>query len=243
MHGWRSLLFIILYGGSVTAFAADWHVQSGPQRTVMIELYTSEGCNSCPPAERFLNSLADNPRLWQTYIPLAFHVDYWDYLGWRDRFARPAYSQRQRDYARVLRARTVYTPEFFVNGKEWRRSLFAGMPAIPADETGVLKLSLQHTQLSASFVSAQGNPGPLQLHVALLGMGLTSEIRAGENAGRHSEHEFVVLAHAQINSENAHWQTSLPNVTDIRPTRRALVAWVSAPGNPAPLQATGGLLP
>ena len=242
MHGWRSLLCLILYGGSVTVFAADWHAQSGPQRTVMIELYTSEGCNSCPPAERFLNSLVDNSRLWQTYIPLAFHVDYWDYLGWRDRFAKSAYSQRQREYARVLHARTVYTPEFFVNGKEWRRSLFAGMPATSAEDAGVLKLNLQQTQLTASY-SAHANQGPLQLHLAILGMGLTSDIHAGENAGRHSVHEFVVLTHTQLVSENAHWQTTLPAVTDIKPARKALVAWVSAAGNPSPLQATGGFLP
>jgi hypothetical protein len=75
--------------------------QSGPARVGLLELYTSEGCSSCPPAESWLSGLAGNDALWKDVVPVAFHVDYWDYLGWRDVFASSAFSERQRDYASV----------------------------------------------------------------------------------------------------------------------------------------------
>ena len=81
--------------------------RSGVQQTGLLELYTSEGCSSCPPADRWLSSLKDDDGLWQELIPVAFHVDYWDYLGWRDRFAARDFSQRQRRYAAEQSMRTV----------------------------------------------------------------------------------------------------------------------------------------
>ena len=243
MTAWRGVLLAVLCSHSAWAFAAELNLQSGPQQTVMIELYTSEGCNSCPPAESFLNDLADHAQLWTTYIPLAFHVDYWDYLGWRDRFASAAYSQRQHTYGKVLRASTIYTPEFFVNGKEWRRGFFGGLPKVTAATVGVLKVSVRDNQLMASFSPRQNDTSTLQLNVSLLGMSLASDIRAGENAGRRTTHQFVVLAHSQVTSDKLQWQTSLPQIHDQQPGRKALVVWVSEPGNPAPLQATGGFIP
>lgn len=94
----------------------------------LVELYTSEGCSSCPPADRWLSGLLTSPHLWGSIIPIAFHVSYWDYLGWHDSFALDEYSQRQRAYANLGKT-GVYTPGFFVNGQEWRgffeRSAFA----------------------------------------------------------------------------------------------------------------------
>src|SRR5687768_10063986 len=73
--------------------------QSGPNRTALLELYTSEGCSSCPPAEAWLSRVKSDARLWKEFVPVAFHVDYWDYLGWRDPFGMANYSERQRAYA------------------------------------------------------------------------------------------------------------------------------------------------
>jgi len=243
MSLWRGIFLALLCGCSGSVVAGDLTLQSGPQQTVMIELYTSEGCNSCPPAEKFVNGLVDNDQLWTTYIPLAFHVDYWDYLGWRDRFATAANSQRQRSYGKVLQARTIYTPEFFVNGEEWRRGIFGGMPAASNDKVGILRVLSQSGQLVVSFMPQHSYRTPLQLHVAILGMGLTSDIRAGENAGRHTTHQFVVLAHTQITSDKLRWELALPRIRHDQPGRKALVVWVSEPENPTPLQATGGFLP
>jgi len=243
MSVWRGIFISVLCVGWSAAFAAEQVLQSGPQRTTMIELYTSEGCNSCPPAEHFLNSLTDDKRLWKTYIPLALHVDYWDYLGWRDHYATAANSERQRTYGKLLQARTIYTPEFIVNGKEWRRGFFGGLPATTSEQAGVLRVVRQDRQLSVSYLPESPGPSSLQLHVAVLGMGLNSDIRAGENAGRRTTHQFVLLSHTQLVSDKHAWQTVIPPVGNFRPARKALVVWVSEPGNPTPLQATGGFLP
>ena len=90
--------------------------QSGTNRTVLLELYTSEGCSSCPPAEAWFSRLKSNPRLWKDFVPVAFHVDYWDYLGWRDTLASPEKSQRQYDYAKARGDMDVYTPQAIVDG-------------------------------------------------------------------------------------------------------------------------------
>ncbi|MCW9023236.1 MAG: DUF1223 domain-containing protein [Gammaproteobacteria bacterium] len=95
-------------------------LSSGPTQTSLIELYTSEGCSSCPPAERFLNKLQHHKQLWTQYVPLAFHVDYWDYIGWEDKYAHPAFTKRQSAYARQKNLKTIYTPAFVVNGQSWR---------------------------------------------------------------------------------------------------------------------------
>lgn len=242
MKQWTSTFISLLCITSSGAFAADQIFQSGPQQTTMVELYTSEGCNSCPPAESFLNGLADNKQLWKTFIPLAFHVDYWDYLGWQDKFASAANTRRQQTYGKVLHARTIYTPEFFVNGKEWRRGFFSNLP-ISSEKVGVLRVVRQDKQLNVSFEPERPMAAPLQLHVAVIGMGLKSDIGAGENAGRHTVHQFVVLAHKQLMNGKLQWQTSLPTATRLQPRRQGLVVWVSTPDSPAPLQATGGLLP
>jgi hypothetical protein len=81
---------------------------------VVIELYTSQGCSSCPPADDFVAMLAADPRL----LPLALHVDYWDYIGWADRFAAPQFTDRQRDYARAIGSRTIYTPQLIIGGQD-----------------------------------------------------------------------------------------------------------------------------
>ncbi|MCK5360690.1 MAG: DUF1223 domain-containing protein, partial [Gammaproteobacteria bacterium] len=81
-----SILLPLLLAGSAfitTAYAEEKHFSSGEGKVNLVELYTSEGCSSCPPAEKWMNNLKDDPRLWQHFVPLAFHVDYWDYIGWK----------------------------------------------------------------------------------------------------------------------------------------------------------------
>ena len=97
-------------------------------------------------------------------------------------------------------------------------------------------------RLSATFAPQHSYTLPLQLHIALLGMDLPSDIRAGENAGRHTTHQFVVLAHTQVTSDQLHWQTTLPQIGKLQSKRAALVVWVSAPNDPTPLQATGAYI-
>ena len=94
--------------------------QSSESQVSLVELFTSEGCSSCPPAEKWLSDLKAAPGLWKHFVPVAFHVDYWDYLGWRDPWASKAFSDRQRAYAQLWRGDSIYTPGFVLNGQEWR---------------------------------------------------------------------------------------------------------------------------
>ncbi len=91
-------LFCLLASSALGA--APLQFTSPETRVTLLELYTSEGCSSCPPADRWLSGLRDDPRLWREVVPVAFHVDYWDAIGWPDRFASAAHSERQRTYAR-----------------------------------------------------------------------------------------------------------------------------------------------
>src|SRR5574339_14875 len=104
------LLFLCLTANLMSAGPIQFH--SSTNRTALLELYTSEGCSSCPPAEAWLSRLKSDARLWKDFVPVAFHVDYWDYLGWRDPFGAAEYSERQRGYAAQWKSRSVYTPGF-----------------------------------------------------------------------------------------------------------------------------------
>src|SRR5215470_17138375 len=94
--------------------------QSSENQVSLLELFTSEGCSSCPPAEKWVSGLKAAPGLWKQFVPVAFHVDYWDYLGWRDPWASKAFSDRQRAYAQVWGGDSIYAPGFVLNGQEWR---------------------------------------------------------------------------------------------------------------------------
>jgi hypothetical protein len=235
-----TLLLLMLLG---TAAGAEWRIASGPERAVMIELFTSEGCSSCPPAEAFLNRFADNPRLWKSFIPLAFHVDYWDYLGWQDRYALADNAVRQRRYARLGHVRGVYTPGFLVNGRGWRPGWFGNEPPGDTTRAGQLSVAVANGRLTARYDAGTAQPAPLQLHLAVLGMGLQTAIRAGENAGRHSRHDFVVLDHQRLAGDGSQWSGVLPQVRRLGAGRLALVAWLQRAGDPTPVQAVGGYLP
>jgi hypothetical protein len=197
----------------------------------LIELFSSEGCSSCPPAEAWMSKLQGSPRLWSDLFPVAFHVDYWDGLGWPDRFAKPLYTERQRDYAQRLRQDSVYTPEFVVNGREWRRSfLGADLPSSDNGLGGALTFS---TQVEAKTVSAVYQPASstlaYTLNVALLGFHVTTDVKAGENGGRHLQHDFVVLAFASkpmvAQTGGLEGRLALTSSTD--DALGAVVAWVS----------------
>jgi hypothetical protein len=220
--------------------AAPLLLDSGARQVTLLELYTSQGCSSCPPAERWLNKLVDDDDLWAEIVPLAFHVDYWDYIGWQDPYAAAAYGERQRDYARAGRSSTVYTPGFFANGREWRGWTFGLGPRRSDRQPGKLVAAIDAGRIRAGFPAADG---PLELHVALLGFGIETAVERGENRGRKLPQEFVVLAHTAHASDTGQWQVELPRDGAGQAQRYGIALWVSTPDNPAPLQATGGWLP
>jgi len=218
--------------------------ESGEKQSTLIELFTSEGCSSCPPAEKWLSALKSNQDLWKKIVPVAFHVDYWDRLGWRDRFAKPEFTSGQQRYAAAWGGDSVYTPAFVVNGKEWRSWFVGNMTPASSTKVGVLRLSLGGDgKLSARYVPEAKQPRGLALNVALLGNNLDSDVKRGENSGRKLRHDFVVLDLIKIemaNESNA-WTGSivLPmRAGDDKPN--ALAAWITE--NENPIQATGGWL-
>ncbi len=243
----RGALWVLL----VAAFgmpAAATRYQSPDAQVSVLELYTSHGCSSCPPADAWLSKLADRPGLWRDFIPLAWHVDYWDDLGWPDRFASRAFSERQRQYARQAHLSTVYTPGFVLRGEEWR-GWFRRRPPALASEALVGKLSLElRDDLHARILFTPREPtqpSRLTVHLAILGFGLATDVGGGENRGRRLEEDFVVLGYrsARNSSALAEWDLALPQVIPARTTRRAIAAWVSVDTDPTPRQAIGGWLP
>jgi hypothetical protein len=185
-------------------------------------------------------NIIDNDSLWTSIVPMAFHVDYWDYIGWQDIYATPEHGERQRDYARAGKVRTVYTPGLFANGREWRGWTLRLSPRASDREPGNLAVVISDRQLVATFPATTA---PLELHVALLGSGLETRVERGENRNRTLAQEFVVLAHATHASPTGHWKVPVPQRAHAGASRYGIAVWVSEAGNPSPLQATGGWLP
>ena len=236
-----SFIFYILLLSSL--HAETLYFESGVKLSTLIELYTSEGCSSCPPAEAYLNKLKNYNELWKKWVPVAFHVDYWDYIGWKDPFATKEFGLRQSLYASLKRASTVYTPAFMVNGSSWRPGLF--FKSLPKENStvGNLKVSIKNKKVHASYKQITKSTFPLRLNVAVLGMNLISRIERGENEGRTAQHEFVVVGFNTTESNNLEWNMNLPELHYTKAEKYALAVWVSEVNNPTPLQVVGGLLP
>jgi hypothetical protein len=239
----RTFLFLLM--SAVVARAEPLHFASGARQTALVELYTSEGCSSCPPAERWLAGLSDDPGLWQDFVPVAFHVNYWDNLGWPDRFASHQFTQRQYALAATWASSSVYTPCFVRDGAEWHPST---APAASDKVTGLLVANYDQAsgQCRVKFLPVEKPPGNYEVHVALLGGGLASNVTAGENAGETLRHEFtaLVLADAPMKPGGAATaELTLPQPGAKDAARHALAIWVTRRGELAPIQATGGWLP
>jgi len=179
-------------------------VKSPVNRVAFLELYTSEGCSSCPPADRFLSALKTADISDKQLIPVAFHVTYWDYIGWKDPFADKQYDQRQRELAHKSRKKSVYTPQFMLSGKDYRT--YANF------NEDVNKLTSQKAtvdlELSAQILSGAGINEQLQLnlktdissseikevgfYLVVIENNLVSEVKDGENDGKRLQHDYVV---------------------------------------------------
>ena len=232
----RYLLLLSLL--AVTA-AATQKFSSGENRTHLIELYSSEGCSSCPPAEQWLGGLRDASGLWRDFVPVAFHVDYWDRLGWRDRFASREFTARQYAWSGQWGNDTVYTPGFVLDGTEWRSASGRLPPSVSVDKAGLL--SVEYTKAGACRV-AFAPAGDYEVHAALLGGGITSCVKAGENEGRTLRHEFVALALKSARLTAGGAEFNLPRSTDKSVARQGIAVWITRRGELVPLQATGGWL-
>ena len=174
--------------------AASAQVQAEP--VVVVELYTSQGCSSCPPADEFLAMLASDPRI----LPLALHVDYWDYIGWEDKFAMAQFTTRQKSYAHAIGSRTIYTPQLIIGGADriegfspdetadrLRDHLKAGTPV-------TLTVTRQGDKL---VIRAEADPPltePVRVQLVRYMPAETVKIERGENAGKTITYHNIVTS-------------------------------------------------
>lgn len=224
-------------------------LESGSKPATVLELYTSQGCSSCPPAERWLSSFVDHPSLWEDIIPINFHVDYWDYLGWKDPFGMAGFSERQRQYRQLGHSRNVATPGFVVNGKGWNGWFRKkGVPNKPSLVNVTLKAVIDKKMASIAF-EREGNK-KTRVHVAILGFGIKIPIKYGENRGLELTHDFVVIGYDSrlLQGINGDFSADmlLPAINNesmkAAVKRRSVVVWVSEQSDVAPIQAVAGWL-
>jgi hypothetical protein len=183
--------------------------KKSPAHTVaLLELYTSEGCSSCPSADKFVSGMhlggggstvpASLTGLsLDQVVPLSLHVDYWDYIGWKDSFGKHLFTERQNQLAKNAGSHTIYTPEIFVGGRElrdWQDDLPTTVKRVNA-RPAQANITIRMGKLSGGSVPVEVNanaPQGSKLYVALYQNDLVTEVRTGENRGATLKHDYVV---------------------------------------------------
>lgn len=201
---WIALCTALGASAPAAVAGAGCEARAAGERVALVELFTSEGCSSCPPADRWV---ADLPRAGfgpQSVVALAYHVDYWDQIGWRDRFGQPAFSARQREIAQRSGTGWVYTPQILFNGADFRPSgehhaLARALERVRTTPARVA-IELHRTPTAASPPAFDAHlrvllgldPRSVRAYVALFENGLSTDVRAGENRGAKLQHDYVV---------------------------------------------------
>jgi hypothetical protein len=219
---------------------------SGSNRIAVVELYTSEGCSSCPPADRWLSALSVSSGLGpDKVLPLAFHVDYWDYIGWKDPFADPRFTRRQEVIAVRNRQRSLYTPQVVVDSTDWRqwwepRPFLSQVTQVNQQAApltvqlqadwrpkaqGVVQFSTEVMPVSSAQVGDRST-----LHIAVFEHQLETDVKRGENAGKTLRHDAVVRAWQDVGSVRSgkaeYRAQSVKIPPDIKPTNMGVAALV-----------------
>jgi hypothetical protein len=204
----------VLFSTFQQAVATECSAKSGATTMPLLELYTSEGCSSCPPADKWLSGIKSDK-----LTPLAFHVDYWNYIGWKDKFSKAEYSDRQRQISARSGAGFVYTPQFVMNGQDfrgWDNSRLnqivqsskkiasrANLSLDVVQENG--KITLKTSAQLTNPADGQNKIKDTDVFVAIYENKLVSQVKAGENSGRELKHDYVVrefFGAYQINNKN-----------------------------------------
>ena len=192
------VLFCVSLGAACAATAASsCQATRSTTAPTVVELYTSEGCSSCPPADRWLSTLKGKPDV----LALAFHVNYWDRLGWPDRFASAEITARQHELARLAGSRQVYTPQVVANGQDWRD--WRDWPKLPAHSVNSatpvsLTLSREGDTVTAQVAATRAPSTQLSGYWAVVEDQHVSRVRAGENAGETLRHDHVVRLYKPV---------------------------------------------
>lgn len=224
-------------------------VKSGSATAALVELYTSEGCSSCPPADRQLSELKNGLGKDAAVVPLSMHVTYWDDIGWKDVFAQKTFDQRQSDLVAARHSRVVYTPQFFVNGNElraWRGNLpevIRRTNAVPAPVAITLKTTPNASgsvTLDAAVNAKDGAAVDGDLYVAISENGLVSNVLRGENRGATLHHDGTVrqwYGPIRLSQGRAQFHREVTLPANWRRDRLQAVAFVQAPNEGSVLQA------
>lgn len=220
------LLALAAASAAAPALAQSCEARSGAQPPAVVELYTSEGCSSCPPADRWLSQLkagGANP-----VLALSFHVNYWNHLGWRDPFATPETTARQYRLKEAMGGPYVYTPQVVLNGRDhrgWSGQRAGDLAGLPAATAPALRLSRQGSVVTAEVAPAptsagRAAAGEMAGYWAVLQDGLMSKVTRGENAGENLRHDHVVTRYQPVPAWNAarggSHQLTLPSGTSSR---------------------------
>ena len=228
--------------------AAPKGADAGPSEPVaVVELFTSEGCSSCPPADALLGELAKDGRA--GLFPLAFHVDYWDRLGWADPYAGAAATARQYAYAKAFGSTQVYTPQMVVNGRnefvgsDRPRAAAAIKSALKQPAAATVDLTAKRDGRTLTITYAVKAPAGSVLTLAAAERGLETKVRRGENAGRTLRHENVVRAFATVPlPANGTGRATLDLPADATPANVTVVGYAQSPDTMAVLGASAAPL-
>lgn len=242
----KILLLSFLSLGSL--FAQNFTFESNDRKVNIIELYTSQGCSSCPPADKWLSKLKNHPKLFSDFIPMAFHITYWDFIGWKDIFATKLNDNRQAYYSnKVWKKKSVYTPQFIIDSKEYRKWFSdQSFPTFENIYGGKLKIKLNNNDnnLKLSYYNKNIKDEKVYLNIAILGFDYNISINSGENEDKVLEHDFVVIEHIQkfanIKNNNLNFESKLfPFKKEKR--KYAIAVWINTYDSNI-LQAIGGYI-
>jgi len=221
------LVFICLQGSSQSQAQVHSDENKSTESFAVVELFTSEGCSSCPPADKLLGEIVANAREnKEPVFALAFHVDYWDYIGWKDAYAKKAFSERQQRYAQTFRSNRIYTPQMVINGTE--EFVGSNRAKARANIESALKKSADFTL----FLEKSGSKGSNQLEIeynlsklpedavlnlALVERGLVQNIKRGENSGMKLHHENVVrsFSSSELKKQTGRITLKLPSSVNL----------------------------
>jgi hypothetical protein len=234
-----AVLLLALCAASPAA-AGQCKAQSGPHTAALVELYTSEGCSSCPPADRWLSSLGSRGHAPGSVVPIALHVDYWDYIGWKDPYAKREFSLRQRKLTQLQRLALVYTPQVMLQGSDfraWGRPAFdeavARINARPAAARIRLEIAARDREgLRVRALAELLDRAPAAdaaLYLAAYENRLESRVMAGENQGHTLRHDYMVLEWRgpfPLHAGALGTEQLLPLLPGAMPTNSGVVAFV-----------------
>jgi len=243
---YMTVLMACLVSHSVSQAASEKIIaESGTSKVALLELYSSESCSSCPPADQWISNFVSHKDLWLTFVPVVFHVDYWNHLSWKDELSSSDMTARQMAISKTWTQPAVYTPAVILSGVEWRAWRESKLESLLVKDSSNLALDIVQDPNGLFRVQVSGQtPGVKYIvHIAKLGMGMSSGITDGENSGKTLSHSFVVLDWQNQNLG----PTSVTHPVEFaankhRVEKYAVVAWIEEVGRHIALQSTGAFL-